>query len=408
MDHIGKYFGRKFGGEPNQTPEDFKNMSIKAWNLIEWAFKDIDKPLVDYHTHCIGFGKFGNGCCVNPSMQSSWNIYLRAKFYTFATASGIDFDSVIDPDIQYLERLARLIRGIRGAPKSRGFNYNFPYGKHYLLAFDKWYDMDGSVRNDLSGFHVPNQWVWDICHMEQFSDIFIPTVSIHPYRRDALDEIDKWGSRGVKMIKWLPNSMGIDPNHSKCQNFYNRMKKYNMVLLSHTGEEHSVDAGGLKQELGNPLLLRRPLETGVKVIAAHCGSEGYNIDFESEGMPVKSNYELWKRIMDDKKYDGLLFGDISAVIGFKRLGILKELLADKKYHHRLVNGSDYPVPAIRFVSNTLAMKLYGLITQEEREVLDEIFQYNPLLFDYVTKRLIQNNGDRFNPKLFMQNNELGL
>lgn len=42
----------------------------------------------------------------------------------------------------------------------------------------------------------------------------------------------------------------------KCQPFYAKMVEYNMVLLCHVGEEHSIDVGGLDQSLGNPLKLR--------------------------------------------------------------------------------------------------------------------------------------------------------
>ena len=51
------------------------------------------------------------------------------------------------------------------------------------------------------------------------------------------------------------------------------MKKYRMILLSHTGEEQAVEAEE-NQRLGNPLLLRRPLELGIRVIMAHSASLG--------------------------------------------------------------------------------------------------------------------------------------
>lgn len=51
-------------------------------------------------------------------------------------------------------------------------------------------------------------------------------------------------------------------------------------------------------------------------------------------------------MMADPKYDGLLFGDISAIIAFRRVGrYTKELLEATHIHHRLVYGSDYPVSA---------------------------------------------------------------
>lgn len=48
-----------------------------------------------------------------------------------------------------------------------------------------------------------------------------------------------------------------------------------MTLLIHTGDEHAVDASGYNNnEYGNPLKLRYPLSFGIRIIGAHCGSEG--------------------------------------------------------------------------------------------------------------------------------------
>ena len=78
------------------------------------------------------------------------------------------------------------------------------------------------------------------------------------------------------MIKWLPNSMGISPVHPKCIPYYEKMKELGMVLLVHTGEEKAVISHDELQKFGNPLLLRKPLDLGVKIIMAHCASLGQN------------------------------------------------------------------------------------------------------------------------------------
>lgn len=46
-------------------------------------------------------------------------------------------------------------------------------------------------------------------------------------------------------------------------------------------------------------------------------------------------------------------------------------------------GSDYPVPCINMVVQTSALVKWGYITQEERALLNEIYDFNPLLFDFV-------------------------
>jgi hypothetical protein len=45
---------------------------------------------------------------------------------------------------------------------------------------------------------------------------------------------------------------------------------------------------------------------------------------------------------------------------------------------------------------------YGLLTSEERGWLNEIYDYNPLLFDYAVKRTIRHpeNGNRFPASVF--------
>jgi hypothetical protein len=68
--------------------------------------------------------------------------------------------------------------------------------------------------------------------------------------------------------------MGLDPSDERCIPFYKKCKELGLVILCHTGREHSVDAGFHDNELGNPLRLRLPLDMGVTVIAAHCATEG--------------------------------------------------------------------------------------------------------------------------------------
>ena len=48
--------------------------------------------------------------------------------------------------------------------------------------------------------------------------------------------------------------------------------------------------------------------------------------------------------MDEARYDGRLFGDISAVTQANRAeSILTTLIRRVEWHPRLINGSDYPL-----------------------------------------------------------------
>jgi mannonate dehydratase len=174
------------------------------------------------------------------------------------------------------------------------------------------------------------------------------------------------------------------------------------VLLAHTGEELAVFSGG-GQEFGNPLRLRRPLEMGVRVVALHSATFGRSIDLDSPGRERVPSFELFLRLMDDRRYAGLLYSDIAGVTFFNHSAeALATLLDREDLHPRLVNGSDYPLPAINFLVMTGRLARHGFITDEERDALNEIYGYNPLLFDFVVKRTLRHpgTGRGFSPSVF--------
>jgi len=115
--------------------------------------------------------------------------------------------------------------------------------------------------------------------------------------------------------------------------------------------------------------------------------------------------------MDDKRYERLLFGEISAMTQFNRAGKpLTTILAREDLHERLVNGSDYPLPAVNILIRTTNLLKHGYITADGRYMLNEIYHYNPLLFDFVLKRTLKLPGTnkRLPPSVFMVNAQLGV
>ena len=150
---------------------------------------------------------------------------------------------------------------------------------------------------------------------------------------------------------------------------------------------------------------------GVKVIVAHCAGLGTNEDLDKRDRPQIDNFDLFMRLMDEKRYEGLVFGEISAMTQFNRLGKpLTTILAREDLHERLVNGSDYPLPAVNVLIRTRPLMKYGYVTAEQAEPLKEIYQYNPLLFDFVLKRAIRLPGTerRLPARVFLTNTALGV
>jgi predicted TIM-barrel fold metal-dependent hydrolase len=263
------------------------------------------------------------------------------------------------------------------------------------------------VNLEKTEFYVPNEYVFSLAQRDP--DLFIPNISVNPYRPDALQELEKWARRGARIVKWLPNAMGIYPADPRCDPFYEKMRELNLILLSHGGEEKAVQAEE-DQKLGNPLLLRRALDHGVKVIVAHCAGLGQNEDLDDRDKPQRSNFDLFMRLMDDKKYEGLVFGEISAMTQFNRCGTpLTTILEREDLHDRLVNGSDYPLPVVNILIRTNTLVKQGYIDPAERQSLNEIYNYNPLLFDFVLKRTIKLRGTlkRLPGSIFMTNAVLG-
>jgi uncharacterized protein len=350
--------------------------------------------LVDHHTHIAGLGAGGTNAFVNQKMLTWSHPFHHLKFKVYLSAAAVD--DVENADAKMVQRLVNLVE-------------HLPHpGKHRLLAFDKNYSRDGVANLEKTEFYVPNEYVFKLA--EQYPDRFIPNISVNPYRPDALDELERWARRGARIVKWLPNAMGIDPSDPHCDPFYRKMKELDLILLSHGGEEKAVEADE-DQKLGNPLLLRRALDHGVKVIVAHCAGLGENEDLDDPERKQVSNFELFLRLMDDQRYEGLVFADISAMTQFNRLGKpLDTILARDDLHSRLVNGSDYPLPAINVLIRTSSLVRNGYITEDERACLNEIYDYNPLLFDFALKRTIKHpeSQKQLPASLFMVNRALGV
>ena len=382
------------GGAFTKQPEELNSkLSTKSSDLIKRAFDDVDpEKLIDHHVHIAGLGVGGTNAFVNPKMLSWRHPFHRLKLKVYMSSAGVSDEHNADP--QAAARLASLVKSIKD------------HGKHRLLAFDKNYRKDGSVNLEKTEFYVPNEYVFELA--ERYPDLFVPNISVNPYRPDAIEELEKWARRGARIVKWLPNAMGIDPSDPKCDSFYQKMKELDLILLSHGGEEKAVEADE-DQKLGNPLLLRRALDHGVKVIVAHCAGLGTNEDLDSPDRKQIDNFDLFLRLMDEKRYEGLVFGEISAMTQFNRSGKpLRTVLAREDLHERFVNGSDYPLPAVNLLIRTRPLVKQGYINNSEAESLKEIYDYNPLLFDFVLKRTLRLPGTSraFPASIFMVNRAL--
>jgi hypothetical protein len=119
---------------------------------------------------------------------------------------------------------------------------------------------------------VPNQYVLDLArkHPE-----FLPAVSIHPARRDALEELERCIEQGAVMMKCLPNCQMIDCRDRRLRNSGSEWLK--PAFSSSPTRAGNTHCKVLRADLADPRTLQRPLECGVTVIAAHsAGKSGFS------------------------------------------------------------------------------------------------------------------------------------
>lgn len=330
----------------------------------------------DSHVHLVGSGWGGTGCQVNPTHQSPWHPLKHLQFQAYVAAAGVDDPGSADP--VYLARLLALHRD--GNPK----------GKLVMLAFDHVVREDGTEVPAESEFFVPNSYPLQLARSEP--DV-VPCASIHPYRKDAVQRLEEAVAAGAKCVKWLPNSQKIDPSSPLCDPFFVALERHRVPLLTHAGEERAVDAAEA-QKLGNPLLVRRALDLGVTVVIAHCASLGVDEDLDaaprSGTRPLVSGFDLFLRLMGETQWKGRLFGDISAMPQVNRCcDPLRTILTSPDLQARLLNGSDYPLPAIDVLVSTRQLSSAGLLPDEDRAPLRAVFETNPLLFDLIVKRRLR-------------------
>lgn len=355
--------------------------SIREHDLVRTAWTGIDPARFwDCHTHLIGTGDSGLGLWVNPQMQSLKHPvqWLQRAFYFNASCTSDDGNS----DSQFLDRLTWLLGQLPAGVKT------------LLLAFDYFHDEAGKRITGSSAFHTPNAYAASLAQAQP--DRFEWVASIHPYRPDAIEALRDAKSRGALAVKWLPPAQGMDPASSHCDPFYRVAAELDIPLLVHAGAELAVH-GGNTEDFGNPLRLRRPLEHGVRVIVAHCASLGKSPDLDiGPGGPHVPCFDLFSRMMDEPAYEGLLFGEISAVTQLNRFGnALESLLRRGDWHTRLLNGSDYPLPGILPLFSLQQLERKGFIEKEQADVLSIIRDHNPLLFDFVLKRTLRFDGNAF-------------
>lgn len=266
------------------------------------------KP-IDMHVHIVGNGSGGTGCWLRVR---GWHRPLAALMVRHIGLPADAMEGKLDE--LYVERLIQLVRGSS-------------LGTVVILAHDDVYAEDGRKLDGVGSFYVPNDYILSLARKYR---AFLPAVSIHPARPDALEELERCLANGAVMMKCLPNCHNIDCNDRRFTRFWERMAEAGLPLLAHTGDEHTLPV--VRKEFADPRILTLPLECGVKVIAAHCGTKS--------GLFAREYFQVFAEMI--QRFPNL-YGDTSAfnvpIRGRHIPKCLREPLVS-----RMVHGSDFPVP----------------------------------------------------------------
>ena len=269
--------------------------------------------IYDLHVHTAGIGSGRSGNFLAPALRR------RLAFRFLVHRLGLSREVLIGPNVD--EEIARLIvNRIQASIVDRAV----------LLAFDAAYRDNGSRDDENTLMVVDNDFVAGLAVTHEK---ILFGASIHPYRRDAVAELERLIARGACLVKWLPGAQNIQPDHPRCRPFYEALAHYGIPLLCHTGGEHTLKV--FPNTLNDPRRLLPALEQGVTVIAAHCGSRIF--------LHEKSYYGIWREMALRHEH---FYGDISAFGMMTRIWLLKHMLQSPGITAKLVFGSDYPTTAM--------------------------------------------------------------
>jgi predicted TIM-barrel fold metal-dependent hydrolase len=225
-----------------------------------------------------------------------------------------------------------------------------------VLAFDAVHDEDGRMNLDNTHLYVTNDYVIELA---QRHPKMLFGASVHPYRKDAVAELERCARAGAVLVKWLPLTQDFNPADSRCFPFYESLAHLKIPLLSHTGFEQSLPT--IRPDVADPMLLKPAIERGVTIIAAHCGTKSmpWNEDF----LPN------WAKLAREHEH---FYGDTSALNLPTRSYAYKTVTKDPLLRSKLVHGSDWPiipVPPATSIGLAESLKLWKEKNWMRRDVL---------------------------------------
>lgn len=265
-------------------------------------------PLLDIHVHLFGVGDAGTGCRMEKVITEGW-LFRGLVFALDLRKKGKKLDD------EYARVMAEHVKtsGLTAA----------------ILGQDAVYDRRGKADWERTAFYTPSDYVFAVAARHR--DIMIPCPSINPDRGDALEELARCHEKGARLFKIHPPTQGVDVADRKHAKFFRRCADLDMVVLVHTGHEHSAPV--INKHFASPKRLEFALDQGCTMVACHAGT-GW-VEDKPDQLPEFLN--LLKRYPK-------LWGDTSILGTRGRVRDVGRLLKEPLACDRLLHGSDFPFP----------------------------------------------------------------
>jgi predicted TIM-barrel fold metal-dependent hydrolase len=266
---------------------------------------------LDIHVHLFGTGDAGSGCRLSKTTS-------EGPLFKFMAETLRLRERAKTLDEGYVLALAEQV-------EKSGLD------RAVILAQDAVYDHRGKPDWNKTHFYVPNDYLLRVA--ARYPRRMVPCVSINPDRADAIAELDRCAAKGAKLLKIHPPTQGVDIADRKHTGFFRRCAVLKVVVMVHTGHEHSAPIVNIR--LADPRKLELALDSGCTVVACHCGT-GWRQDTPDMLPGFLAMVRKYKN----------LWGDTAVMGSAGRVRDFQRLLADHEASERLLHGSDFPFPAV--------------------------------------------------------------
>ena len=167
-------------------------------------------------------------------------------------------------------------------------------------------------------------------------------ASVHPYRENAVGCVEEVKGAGACLLKWIPLHQNIDIADPRTVAVLRRCAELGLPLLLHYSGEFTLATQHPEFQDVSALLqvLRRLRDAGTipTVIVPHAATPALS------AFGSRHDHELLVDAMLGDFADEPLYADISALTTIGKIRYLRQMARRQELHHKLLFGSDFPVP----------------------------------------------------------------